>query len=190
MARVRLLRQEELVQLFDRHQIFGPLLVNHKKNPWSSSMVLVPKITLLSPEEINRLDAELKQLPEVKKVVMDTEVLLRNLTLGKLSDTLMALLFWSLLSHWLLVIFGASYLIARTLSGKPNLAKAMLLPKQFLIYGLGSGLLAVIGIGITEWFLHNHGVGFNGLGIIERIVAAALPTMVAYLAAKTAATTS
>lgn len=152
-------------------------------------MVLAPKIPLLSPKEINSLNTELKQLPEIMKVVIDTETLLRNLELCKLSDIFMMLLFWSLLIHWLLVVFGASYLTAKTLNRKLNIAKTII-PKQFLIYGLGSGMLAIAGIMVIELLLRDHNIYFNGLGIIEGMVAIALLAMVAYLAAKTAATVS
>ena len=147
-------------------------------------MVLTPRVTLLSPEEINRFETELKQLPEVTKVVMDMGVIQRNVELCKLSNIFMELLFWFLLIHWLLVIFGASYLTTKTLNRKLNIAKNII-PKQFIVYGLGSGVLAVAGIRITELVLRNHDINFSGLGTIESMVAVALPAIVAYLAAKT-----
>jgi cell division transport system permease protein len=164
IAKVELIQPREGMKAFMESTALNTLLSSFKENPLPSVIIVLPKIKFLSEDMLPKFIRELKELPEIETVKADADWMNRSYHWLNLVNHLSSIFILILSLNALLIIGGASYIMAQLLALKNNTHK-IILQYQFAWYGLISSLLALLWTRVLVITLQNKDVLLQGLSL-------------------------
>ena len=159
---LKLISPDEGMKDFAKYTGFNEILLGVKGNPLPYVIVVYPKISELTEDQILALVNELKNLPEVETTKIDMDWVSRSYRLLNLLVQLSSILVVLLSIGSLIVVCFTAYAAPQIITNKINTPKRVLQYQCFWHSLIGS-LLAVALINFILMRLHNLGFVLQGL---------------------------
>lgn len=166
---LKLISPDEGIQDFTKHTGFGEILLGVKENPLPYVIVIYPKASTLTEDQILALVDGLKNLPEVETTKIDIDWVTRSHRL---------LILWEHLSMVLALLFSigalvticfTAYTTPQIITHETDVSKRVLQYQCFWLSFI-SGLLAIALIKFILIQLHNLGFVLQGLETNQSII--------------------
>ncbi|CAL7961976.1 cell division transport system permease protein [Gammaproteobacteria bacterium] len=159
---LKLISPDEGMKDFVKYPGFGEFLLGIKENPLPYVIVIYPKVSELTEDQILALVDGLKNLPEVEATKIDMDWVVRSYRLLNLFTQLSSILTILLGIGALVVVCFTAYVTPQIVTNKINISKRVL-QYQCFWHSLIGGLLAVALINFILMRLHNFGFVLQGL---------------------------
>ena len=159
---LKLISPDEGMKDFAKHTGFGEILLGVKENPLPYVIVIYPKVSALTEDQILALVDGLKNIPEVETTKIDMAWVTRSYRLLNLWEHLSIVLALLLGIGALVTVCFTAYAAPQIVMHGANVSKRVL-QYQCFWHSLIGGLLAVALINFILMQLHNLGFVLQGL---------------------------
>jgi len=166
---LKLISPDEGIKDFAKHTGFGGILLGVKENPLPYVIVVYPKVSELTEDQILALVDGLKNLPEVETTKIDMDWVGHSYRLLNLWEHLSMILALLLSIGALAIVCFAAYATPQIIMSRSNVSKRVL-QYQCFWHSLIGGLLAVSAINFILMKLYGLGFVLQGLEISHSIM--------------------